>query len=167
MWDGGSTDHTTEAILNMNGRKARGAPGNHFAANRTSSDHAIRQNAFAGLALQRFSGAGFVARSDLARWCLRPRPISIRRGIANLLKPAYGRFAFRRPFIRTQQVPGLLHATFSIRWPRGNLACASGRCYSDEWGIFRAPGDQLSRPELTSGPSAARGVDGGCRFCTE
>jgi len=134
--DGGSTDHTTEAILNMNGRKA----GAHRGITSLRTVHRVTtqygRTPSQGLALQTVLAAADLLR---ARSCAMVSPATTNLDpswIANLLKPAYRQdFAFVAPLYARSKFQGLLARNLLYPMSRAVFGLRIREMYSDEWGF--------------------------------
>lgn len=134
--DGGSTDHTTEAILNMNGKKA----GAHRGITSLRTVHRVTtqygRTPSQGLALRTVLAAADLLR---ARSCAMVSPATTNLDpswIANLLKPAYRQdFAFVAPLYARSKFQGLLARNLLYPMSRAVFGVRIREMYSDEWGF--------------------------------
>jgi hypothetical protein len=133
--DGGSTDHTTETILNMNGRKA----GAHRGITSLRTVHRVTtqygRNPSQGMALRTVLAAADLLR---ARSCAIVSPTTILDSswIASLLRPAYRQdFAFVAPLYTRTKFQGLLARNLLYPMSRAVFGLRIREMYSDEWGF--------------------------------
>lgn len=134
--DGGSSDHTTDAILNMNGRKA----GAHRGITSLRTVHRVTtqygRTPSQGMALRTILAASDLLR---ARSCaiVSPATNSLDPSwIANLLRPAYRQdFAFVAPLYARTAFQGLLARNLLYPMSRAVFGLRIREMYSDEWGF--------------------------------
>jgi glucosylglycerate synthase len=133
--DGGSTDHTTETILNMNGRKA----GVHRGITSLRTVHRVTtqygRTPSQGMALRTVLAAADLLR---ARSCaiVSPSATLDSSWIANLLRPAYRQdFAFVAPLYSRTKFQGLLARNLLYPMSRAVFGLRIREMYSDEWGF--------------------------------
>jgi hypothetical protein len=133
--DGGSTDHTTETILNMNGRKA----GAHRGITSLRTVHRVTtqygRTPSQGMALRTVLAAADLLR---ARSCAIVSPATTLDSswIASLLRPAYRQdFAFVAPLYTRTKFQGLLARNLLYPMSRAVFGLRIREMYSDEWGF--------------------------------
>ncbi len=134
--DGGSVDHTTEAILNMNGRKA----GVHRGITSLRTVHRVTtqyaRSPSQGMALRTVLAAADLLR---ARSCAIVSPATTNLDpswVANLLRPAYRQdFAFVAPLYSRTRFQGLLARNLLYPMSRAVFGLRIREMYSDEWGF--------------------------------
>jgi len=134
--DGGSIDHTTEAILNMNGRKAGGHRGitSLRTVHRVTTQYA--RSPSQGMALRTVLAAADLLR---ARSCAIVSPSTTNLDpswVANLLRPAYRQdFAFVAPLYSRTRFQGLLARNLLYPMSRAVFGLRIREMYSEEWGF--------------------------------
>jgi hypothetical protein len=134
--DGGSSDHTTDAILNMNGRKA----GAHRGITSLRTVHRVTtqygRSPSQGMALRTVLAAADLLR---ARSCAIVSPATANLDpswVANLLRPAYRQdFAFVAPLYARTKFQGLLARNLLYPMSRAVFGLRIREMYSDEWGF--------------------------------
>jgi hypothetical protein len=134
--DGGSSDHTTDAILNMNGKKA----GAHRGITSLRTVHRVTtqyaRSPSQGMALRTVLAAADLLR---ARSCAVISPATSNLDpawIANLLRPAYRQdFAFVAPLYSRSKFQGLLARNLLYPMSRAVFGLRIREMYSDEWGF--------------------------------
>jgi hypothetical protein len=133
--DGGSTDHTTETILNMNGRKA----GAHRGITSLRTVHRVTtqygRTPSQGMALRTVLAAADLLR---ARSCAIVSPATTLDSswIASLLRPAYRQdFSFVAPLYTRTKFQGLLARNLLYPMSRAVFGLRIREMYSDEWGF--------------------------------
>jgi glucosylglycerate synthase len=136
--DGGSTDRTTEIVLNMNGRRAGGSRG--IMSLRTvhcvSTQYAKAPSQVDALRL-------ILTSADLleAKACAVVSPTTTNidpNWIANLLRPAFKQeFQFVAPLYARGKYQGLLARTLLYPMSRAIFGVRLRELYSDEWGFSR------------------------------
>jgi glucosylglycerate synthase len=134
--DGGSTDHTPDVVLNMNGRKSGGHRGitSLRTVHRVATQYA--KSPSLGMALRTI-----LATADLlrARSCAVVSPSTTNLDaswIANLLRPAYRQeFEFVAPLYARSKYQGLLAR--NVLYPMSRAVFGQGirEMYSEEWGF--------------------------------
>jgi len=134
--DGGSTDHTTDAVLSMNGRKA----GAHRGITSLRTVHRVTtqygRTPSQGMALRTILAAADLLR---ARSCAIVSPATSNLDpswIASLLRPAYRQdFAFVAPLYARTKFQGLLARNLLYPMSRAVFGLRIREMYSDEWGF--------------------------------
>ncbi len=134
--DGGSTDHTTDVVLNMNGRKSGGHRGltSLRTVHRVATQYA--KSPSQGMALRTI-----LATADLlrARSCAIVSPTTTNLDatwIANLLRPAYRQnFEFVAPLYARSKYQGLLARNLLYPMSRAVFGQRIREVYSEEWGF--------------------------------
>jgi hypothetical protein len=134
--DGGSTDHTTDVVLNMNGRKSTVHRGitSLRTVHRVATQYA--KSPSQGMALRTI-----VATADLlrARSCAVISPTTTNLDaswIANLLRPAYRQeFEFVAPLYARSKFQGLLARNLLYPMSRAVFGQRIREVYSEEWGF--------------------------------
>jgi glucosylglycerate synthase len=134
--DGGSTDHTTEAILNMNGRKA----GAHRGITSLRTVHRVTtqygRTPSQGMALRTILAAADLLR---AKSCAIVSPATTTLDpswVASLLRPAYRQdFAFVAPLYARTKFQGLLARNLLYPMSRAVFGLRIREMYADEWGF--------------------------------
>jgi hypothetical protein len=134
--DGGSSDHTPDAILNMNGKKG----GAHRGITSLRTVHRVTTQ-YARTPSQGGALRTILAAADL----LRARSCAVVSAatsnldaswIANLLKPAYRQdFAFVAPLYARSKFQGLLARNLLYPMSRAVFGLRIREMYSDEWGF--------------------------------
>ncbi len=134
--DGGSTDHTTDAVLSMNGRKAAAHRGitSLRTVHRVTTQYGRTPSQ--GMALRTILAAADLLR---ARSCAIVSPATSNLDpswIANLLRPAYRQdFAFVAPLYARTKFQGLLARNLLYPMSRAVFGLRIREMYSDEWGF--------------------------------
>jgi hypothetical protein len=134
--DGGSSDHTPEAIINLNGRKA----GMHRGITSLRTVHRVTTQ-YARTPSQGAALRTVLAAADLlrARSCAIVSPATSNLDpawIANLLRPAYKQdFAFVAPLYARSKFQGLLARNLLYPMSRAVFGLRIREMYSDEWGF--------------------------------
>jgi glucosylglycerate synthase len=134
--DGGSSDHTTDLILNMNGKKV----GIHRGITSLRTVHRVTTQ-YARTPSQGVALRTVLAAADLlrARACAVVSPATNNLDpswIANLLRPAYRQdFAFVAPLYARSKFQGLLARNLLYPMSRAVFGLRIREMYSDEWGF--------------------------------
>ncbi len=134
--DGGSSDQTTDLILNMNGKKA----GIHRGITSLRTVHRVTTQ-YARTPSQGVALRTVLAAADLlrARACAVVSPATNNLDpswIANLLRPAYRQdFAFVAPLYARSKFQGLLARNLLYPMSRAVFGLRIREMYSDEWGF--------------------------------
>jgi glucosylglycerate synthase len=134
--DGGSTDHTTDAVVSMNGRKAAAHRGitSLRTVHRVTTQYGRTPSQ--GMALRTILAAADLLR---ARSCAIVSPATSNLDpswIANLLRPAYRQdFAFVAPLYARTKFQGLLARNLLYPMSRAVFGLRIREMYSDEWGF--------------------------------
>ena len=134
--DGGSTDHTPEAILNMNGKKG----GVHRGITTLRTVHRVTtqygRSPSQGTALRTILAAADLLR---AKSCAIVSPATTTLDpswVANLLRPAYRQdFAFVAPLYTRSKFQGLLARNLLYPMSRAVFGMRIRELYADEWGF--------------------------------
>ncbi len=136
--DAGSTDRTTEIVLNMNGRRSGGQRG--IMSLRTV--HCVTTQ-YAKVPSQSEALQLILTSADLleAKACAVVSATTTNvdaNWIANLLRPAYKQeFQFVAPLYTRGKYQGLLARTLLYPMSRAVFGCRIREMYSDEWGFSR------------------------------
>jgi glucosylglycerate synthase len=149
--DGGSIDHTAEAVLNMNGRKA----GAHRGITSLRTVHRVTtqygRSPSQGMALRTVLAAADLLR---ARSCAIISPATTTLDpswVANLLRPAYRQdFAFVAPLYSRSRFQGLLARNLLYPMSRAVFGLRIREMYADEWGFSGRLGTQCLTQNLWS-----------------
>jgi hypothetical protein len=134
--DGGSTDHTTDTILSMNGKKSAAHRGitSLRTVHRVTTQYG--RSPSQGMALRTILAAADLLR---ARSCAIVSPATTNLDpswIANLLRPAYRQdFAFVAPLYSRTKFQGLLARNLLYPMSRAVFGLRIREMYSDEWGF--------------------------------
>ena len=134
--DGGSTDHTTDVVLNMNGRKS----GVHRGITSLRTVHRVATQ-YAKSPSQGMALRTILATADLlrARSCAIVSPTTTNLDaswIANLLRPAYRQeFEFVAPLYARSKFQGLLARNLLYPMSRAVFGQRIREVYTEEWGF--------------------------------
>jgi hypothetical protein len=133
--DGGSTDHTADTILSMNGKKTAAHRGitSLRTVHRVTTQYGRTPSQ--GMALRTILAAADLLR---ARSCAIVSPAATLDStwIANLLRPAYRQdFAFVAPLYSRTKFQGLLARNLLYPMSRAVFGLRIREMYSDEWGF--------------------------------
>src|SRR5277367_5362018 len=134
--DGGSTDHTTDAVVSMNGRKAAAHRGitSLRTVHRVTTQYGRTPSQ--GMALRTILAAADLLR---ARSCAIVSPATANLDpswVANLLRPAYRQdFAFVAPLYSRTRFQGLLARNLLYPMSRAVFGLRIREMYADEWGF--------------------------------
>jgi hypothetical protein len=134
--DGGSTDHTTDVVLNMDGRKS----GGHRGLTSLRTVHRVATQ-YAKSPSQSVALRTVLATADLlrARSCAVVSPATTNLDaswIANLLRPAYRQqFEFVAPMYARSKYQGLLARNLLYPMSRALFGQRIREVYSEEWGF--------------------------------